>query len=128
MRTKPAPASQPAAVDAYLAQYEGPVRARLDALRALVRAEAPDAVERMAYGLPTWWQGENLVHVGAFAKHVGLYPGARAIEVFADALADFKTSKGAIQLPHERPLPIERVRDIVRWRVAQAASAAGQRP
>lgn len=123
MRKKPAPAAQSAAVDAYLAQCDGPVRARLDALRALVRAEAPGAVERMAYGLPTWWQVENLVHLGAFARHVGLYPGARAIEVFADALATFKTSKGAIQLPHERPLPMELVRDIVRWRVAQVSAA-----
>ena len=110
-------------VEAYVAAAPPGARAHLERLCALVRKEAPDAVERMAYGLPTWHQGENLVHLGAFARHVGLYPGAAAIEAFADELRDYRTSKGAIQLPHDRPLPVELVRRIVRARVAQAPAA-----
>lgn len=40
----------------------------------------------MAYGLPTWHQGEHLLRLGAFARHVGLRPGPEVIEVFADEL------------------------------------------
>ncbi|MCA2977806.1 MAG: DUF1801 domain-containing protein, partial [Myxococcaceae bacterium] len=99
---------------------------RLRALVAVIRAEAPDAVERLSYGLATWHQGENLIHLGAFKHHVGIYPGAAAIVAFADALAGFKTSKGAIRVPHDAPLPLALVRRLTRWRVEQAAAKAAR--
>ncbi len=116
-------AATPSASDvaAYLDAQPEPARSRLAALAALLRAEAPGATERMAYAMPTWHQGENLVHLAGYARHVGLYPGPAAIEHFAAALEGFTTSKGAIQLPHDRELPLDLVRQIVRWRVAAAA-------
>lgn len=117
------PAAQIEAVDAYLQAAPAPARERLRTLRQLVREEAPDAVERMAYGLPTWHQGENLVHLGAFAHHVGVYPGPEAVAAFAEELAGYETSKGAIRLPHDQPLPTELVRRLVRWRVARVTGA-----
>jgi uncharacterized protein YdhG (YjbR/CyaY superfamily) len=117
---KPAPDTQ--AVTTYIEAAPEPARTRLRALAAVVRDEAPDAVERIAYGLATWHQGENLIHLGAFAKHVGVYPGPAAIVAFADDLAGFRTSKGAIQVPHDAPLPTELVRRITRWRIAQATA------
>ena len=115
------PEAEREAVAAYIEQAAEPGRGRLKELADVIRAAAPEAVERMAYGLATWHQGENLVHIGAFANHVGLYPGAAAIVAFADELTAFKTSKGAIQLPHNRPLPLDLVQRIIAWRVAQVA-------
>ncbi len=115
------------AIDAYLAALPEAVRDRLAAMRAVVRDEAPDATERMAYGLPTWHRGENLVHLGAFAHHVGIYPGAEAIVAFADELGAYKTSKGAIQIPHEAALPLDLLRRIVRWRGERADLRARER-
>ncbi len=89
-----------------------------------MREAAPDAAERMSYAMPTWHQGENLVHLAGYAKHLGLYPGPAAIVAFADDLRAFKTSKGAVQIPHDQELPLELVRRITRWRVEQAAGAA----
>lgn len=109
------------AVAAYIDAAAEPARSRLRTLRSLVREEAPDAVERMAYGLPTWHQEENLLHLGAFARHVGLYPGPAAIEAFAEELEAFRTSKGAMQIPHDRDLPVDLVRRIVRWRLEQVS-------
>lgn len=109
-------------IERYIAAADEPARGRLAELRALICAAAPEAEQRMSYGMPTWRQGENLVHIGAAAKHVGLYPGPAAIEAFAAELADWPTSKGAIRLPHDRPLPLALVERIVRWRVEQAAA------
>src|SRR3989339_1859756 len=80
-RQKSPPAENDAVV-AYIDAAADPARTRLRRLRSLVRKEAPNAVERMAYGLPTWHQEEDLLHLGAFARHVGLYPGPAAIEAF----------------------------------------------
>jgi uncharacterized protein YdhG (YjbR/CyaY superfamily) len=119
-RKSPPPAASDA-VAAFIDAAAEPARTRLRALRSLVREEAPDAVERMAYGLPTWHQGENLLHLGAFARHIGLYPGPAAIEAFAKELESFTTSKGAIQLPHDRDIPVDLIRRIVRWRIVQVS-------
>lgn len=114
-------------IDAYIATAREPAQSRLIALRAVISQEAPLAVERMAYGMPTWHQGENLVHLAAHAGHIGLYPGPEAIAAFAQELSDYPSSKGAIQLLHDRDLPLELVRRIVRYRVAQApAGPAGK--
>lgn len=122
--TKRSPRSESTPVTAYVDAAKEPARSRLRALAEAIRAEAPGAAERIAYGLATWHQGENLIHLGAFKQHVGIYPGAAAIVAFADALTGFKTSKGAIQVPHDAPLPVALVRRITRWRVQQAATKA----
>jgi uncharacterized protein YdhG (YjbR/CyaY superfamily) len=119
---KRTPKPDPVAVAAYLDAAPEPARSRLRTLSEAVRAEAPGAIERIAYGLATWHQGENLLHLGAFQHHIGFYPGAAAIIAFADELVGFKTSKGAIQIPHDMPLPVSVVRRITRWRVAQVES------
>lgn len=109
-----------AAVTAYIAAAPEPARTRLRRLRAAIRRAVPGAEERMAYGLATWHLGEHLIHLGAFAHHVGVYPGPAAIVAFADALASYPTSKGALRLPHDRALPVALVARLARWRAAQA--------
>ncbi len=117
-----APIPDPA-VDAYIAAAPPPVAARLAALRACIGAAAPASTERMGYGIPTWRQGENLVHIGAFQRHIGLFPGPAAVAAFAEAFAGFAVSKGAIQLPHDAPLPLDAVASLVAWRVERATAA-----
>lgn len=105
-------------IDAWLAAAPDEHRHRLSAVRDTIAQTAPDASEKMSYGLPTWHDRENLIHLGLFKRHIGLYPGPEAITAFRDALARFTTSKGAIQIPHDRPLPLDLVRQLVEWRLA----------
>ncbi len=57
----------------------------------------------------------NLIQFAAFKKHIGLYPGPEAVDTFADRLKEYKTSKGAIQLPYDKPLPLELIGEIAKW-------------
>ena len=105
------------AVDEYIAEQPEAVQPELRALRATIHAAAPNAHEKISWSMPTFWQGENLIHFAAFKHHIGLYPGPEAIEAFADRLALYRTSKGAIQLPLDRPLDHDLIADIVQWRL-----------
>ncbi len=96
-------------------------------LREAIREEAPHATERIAYGTATWHDGGNIIHIGGYAQHVGLYPGSGAMVVFADEVQGFVTSKGAIQFPHDRELPLDLVRRLTRWRVDHIAATGGGR-
>lgn len=111
-------------IDDHIAGVGEPGRARLTELVALIRGLVPAGTnEKISYGLPTFHLGENLVHVGAHPRHTGLYPGPEAVAAFAAELdrEGFAHSKGAIQFPHDRPLPVDLVRRIVAHRVARLA-------
>ena len=68
--------------------------------------------------MPTFWQGENLIHFAAFKKHIGIYPGGEATNVFAERLKDYKTSKGVIQFLLDKPIDYKLIADITTWRVS----------
>jgi uncharacterized protein YdhG (YjbR/CyaY superfamily) len=121
-----------ATIDDYIAGHPPKIQARLSAMRATIRQHAPEAEERISYCIPTFYLGGNLVHFAAFDRHVGFYPGASGIAAFKDALAGYKSAKGSVQFPHDEPLPLELVAEIVRFRVAEQATKqaahGGRRP
>ena len=115
-----------ASIDAYLAKLPADQKAALETLRDQIRALAPEAQETISYGLPTFKLDGNLVHFGAAAKHCAFYPGA-VVDVFAERLKGFETSKGTIRFQPDAPLPPELVRDIVAHCVARNREIAAGR-
>lgn len=111
-------------IDDYLDACPAPVRARLRRIRNAIRRAAPKAQEKIAYRIPTFTMRGNLVHFAAFKAHIGLYPGPEAIAAFERELAGYRTSKGAIQFPHDEPLPLALISRIVKFRV----KASGKGP
>jgi uncharacterized protein YdhG (YjbR/CyaY superfamily) len=99
----------------YIAAQDKRVQPRLDQIYASIKSALPDALEKISYQMPTFRGKRNLIHFAAFKNHIGVYPGAEAIEHFADRLAGYKTSKGTIQFPHEKPLPLELIKEIAAW-------------
>lgn len=63
-------------VQTYLAVLRDPQRAELERVMRIVRELAPQAVESIRYGMPTFKNnGQYLIGVGAFRKHMSLFPG-----------------------------------------------------
>lgn len=106
-------------IEAYIEQCPTTVQMRLHELRKVILEEAPMAVERMAYGMPTFTVKTNLVHFALQSKHIGFYPGSSGVEAFEDRLSDYTHSKGTIQFPLDQAIPMDLVRDIVRYRLAE---------
>ena len=115
------------AIDAYIARYPKAIQARLKAIRRKARAVAPDAEERIAYGVPTFTQGKHIFHFAAFKAHIGLFPGPDAIAAQAGELKGYKTSKGTIQVPHDAALPLDLVERLIRFNLARVASRTARR-
>ena len=105
-------------IDEYIADQAAEVQPLLRKIREIIRDAAPEATEKISYRMPTFWQGENLMHFAAFKKHIGIFPGGEATAVFTDRLTEYKTTRGAIQLPLEKPIPYDLISDIARWCVA----------
>jgi uncharacterized protein YdhG (YjbR/CyaY superfamily) len=113
----------PSTVDAYIAAFPPKVRRLLKQLRALIRETTPQAQEKISYRMPAYVLDGALVYFAAFPNHIGFYPGG-VVAVFKEDLGKFKTSKGTIQLPLDKPLPVTLIRKIVKYRVAQNLAKA----
>jgi len=106
-------------VDEYISALPGPARNAAASLRQAIQQAAPQAEETISYNMPAFkWNG-MLVWYGAFKNHIGFYPRVSAIAAFKSELAPFKTSRGAIQFPIDEPIPINLVKDIVRFRIVE---------
>ena len=104
-------------IDEYIGLFPSEVQDILTTLRKLIKESAPEATEKISYQMPTFAMHGNLVHFAAYKKHIGFYPTASGVAAFTDKLVEYKTSKGAIQFPIDKPLPYELIREIVQFRV-----------
>lgn len=115
-----------AAVEAYLAAVPEPARTTLQAVRGRVRAAAPKTAEEcISYGMPALRYNGVLVGYAAFKRHCSFFPmSAALLDEFADEVQPYRTAKGTLQFPPDKPLSATLVRKIVKARVAQNEARA----
>ncbi len=105
--------------DEYIAGCPENVREKLVQLRATIRENAPEAKEVISYQMPAYKQNGILCYFAAHTNHIGFYPGVSAIEAFKSAISGYKWSKGTIQFPLDKPLPLDLIAGIIRFRVLE---------
>jgi uncharacterized protein YdhG (YjbR/CyaY superfamily) len=97
-----------------------PARATLQKVRTTIRSVVPpETTEEISYGIPSFRYKGGLVAYAAFKKHCSFFPmSASLIETMKDSLEEYRTSKGTLQFPLDKPLPSTLVKRIVKARVA----------
>lgn len=106
-------------IDEYIILFPPEFQKRMQELRGIIRKAAPDAAEKISWGMPTFYLYGNLVHFAAHKSHIGFYPGASGVEEFLKETNEYKTSKGAVQLPIDKPLPKEIIDKVIRFRAKE---------
>lgn len=109
----------PNTIDAYIAQFDPTQQERMQIIRRCILENAPEAQERIAYGMPTFYLYSNVIHFACFTNHIGIFPGASGVEHFMPELGAYKTSKGTIQIPNTMALPLDLIARITRFRVQE---------
>jgi uncharacterized protein YdhG (YjbR/CyaY superfamily) len=107
------------AVDIYIRKFPRNVQSILLKIRTLIREEVPEATEKISYGIPTFWLDGNLVHFAALKHHIGFYPTPSALKKFRHELAEYKSAKGSVQFPLDRPIPFGLIRRIAAYRAIE---------
>ena len=105
----------------YISAQPKEVQPLLKEMYALLKGEMPHATETIKYGMPTFVGKKNLVHFAIATKHLGFYPTPSAVAHFEKELSKYKTSKGAIQFPLDKPLPVGLIKKIVTFRLKEDA-------
>jgi uncharacterized protein YdhG (YjbR/CyaY superfamily) len=104
-------------IDEYIAAFPADVQELLQTMRSTIQKAAPNATEAITYAIPTFKQNGNLVHFAGYKNHIGFYPAPMGIEAFKEETARYEAGKGTLQFPIDKPLPLDLVSRIVKFRI-----------
>ncbi|PZX49447.1 iron chaperone [Algoriphagus chordae] len=116
--------AKPSSVEEYLSWFSPEVREKLEQMREAIHKAIPKAKEVISYSMPAYKTTEVLVYFTAAKKHIGFYPTNSGVSEFKKELEGFVTSKGAIQFPLNKPLPLDLISAISQFRAAEAEAKA----
>ena len=106
-------------IDEFIAQFPVETQKKLQQVRETIKAVVPEAIEAISYGIPTFKFHGNLVHFSGYEHHIGFYPGASSIVKFKNEISEYKSAKGTIQFPLDKPIPFDLIRRITAFRLEE---------
>ena len=106
-------------IDEYIECFPPDIRKKLNEMRELIRKSAPGSMEKISYSMPAFYLNGILVYFAAYKTHIGFYPTASGIREFKDELSAYRTSKGTVRFPADKPLPGTIIKKIVEFRVRE---------
>lgn len=107
---------KPENIDQYIANFPAATQKLLQQVRETIQLAVPEATEVISYGMPAFKQKGILVYFAGYAKHIGFYPTGSGIEAFKNEFGDYKWSKGAVQFPLDKPLPLDLITRITKFK------------
>lgn len=106
--------------DEYIASFPKEVQQLMEQVRSTIKLAAPEAEETMSYGMPAYkTNGKSLVYFAAFKNHIGFYATPTGHTEFSEELSKYKQGKGSVQFPINKPIPLELISRIVKFRVVE---------
>lgn len=118
--------AKPETIAGYIKAQPKEVRAKLKEMDTLIKAVAPGATEGLKWGMPAYSYKRILVTFMAHKHHIGFYPTPSAVKAFTKDLTNYKTAKGSIQFPLDKPLPKTLIKRITAFRVMESLTADGK--
>jgi uncharacterized protein YdhG (YjbR/CyaY superfamily) len=106
-------------VDEYFSTLPAQTKALLQEVRKVINKSAPGAEDVISYNMPAFKLNGMLVWYAAHKEHIGFYPKPSGLQAFKKELSGYKSSKGAVQFPLDKPLPLHLISKMVKFRVKE---------
>ncbi len=101
-------------VDEYIANAPSEVQGKLKQLRAVIKAVAPDAEEKISYGMPYYGYKGRLAYFAYAKNHIGLYAMPRTLGGLKQEVKKYHTGKATLSLPLNEDLPITLIKKLIK--------------
>jgi uncharacterized protein YdhG (YjbR/CyaY superfamily) len=105
--------------DDYFSQQIPEVQILLEQMRQTIKKAAPEAEEVISYNMPAFKYHGMLVYFAAYKNHIGFYATPTGHSEFKEELSIYKQGKGSVQFPLTKPLPLDLITKIVKFRVKE---------
>jgi uncharacterized protein YdhG (YjbR/CyaY superfamily) len=106
-------------IDDYIAQCSPEAQGVLRKIREIVRKVAPEAEERVSYGMPAFALNGMLIYFAAFKNHIGIFPPVKGDAKFQKDVAPYQGPKGNFKFPLDNPMPYALIERIVKVRLKE---------
>jgi uncharacterized protein YdhG (YjbR/CyaY superfamily) len=106
-------------IDRYIKKFPKNVQIKLENIRKTIKKQAPDAEEAISYQIPTFKLNGNLVHFAAYKNHISFFPTSSGVRAFKREISKYNHSTGTIQFPIDKPMPLNLIKRIVKFRVKE---------
>ena len=111
---------KPNNTDEYIAGFPKITQKVLKQVRATIKKAGPKAEEKISYGIPTFTLNDRyLIYFAGFKNHISLYPAPRGNESFKKELSGYKGGKGTVQFPLDKPMPLNLITRIVKFKIKE---------
>jgi uncharacterized protein YdhG (YjbR/CyaY superfamily) len=111
---------KPASIDEYMAGFPKTTQIVLEQIRSIIKNAAPNAEETISYAMPTFTlNNKYLVYFAGYKNHVSLYPAPTGNASFEKQMGPYRSGKGTAQFPLDKPLPIDLIKRIVKYRMKE---------
>ena len=112
--------TKPTDIDGYIAGFPKNIQKVLQQVRTIIKKAAPGAEETISYAIPAFtYKGRILIYFAGFKNHISLYPAPRENEAFKKELSAYKGGKGTVQFPLDKPMPLNLITKIVKFRIKE---------
>jgi len=110
----------PKNVEEYIANFPPETQTILEQVRAIIKKTAPAAEENISYAMPAYKLNEKpLVYFAGYKNHLGFYATPTGHEAFKEDLSVYKQGKGSVQFPLNKPMPLDLIERITKFRVEE---------
>jgi len=109
-------------IDEYIESFEPEIKKTLIELRNFIKSKVPEATEKISYGMPTFYLHGNLIHFAAFKNHYSIFPSPSGIDAFEKELTPYRTGKGTLSFPMNKPLPWNIIEKVLEYRIKENIS------
>ncbi len=114
-------------IDEYIASFPQDIQKIMNLLRETIKGAAPDAEEKISYNMPTFiLNGKYLVYFAGWKRHIAFYGAPKGNPEFKEDLSTYESGQGTLQFPYEKPMPLDLITKIVKFRAAENREKTGR--
>ncbi len=110
---------KPQTIKEYIDHAPKEAQKKLREIRKCLKGVTPKSIESLKWGMPAFSYKRILCTYAGFKKHIGFYPTPSAVSAFKKELSGYKTAKGSIQFPLDKPLPLALIKKIAKFRIKE---------
>jgi uncharacterized protein YdhG (YjbR/CyaY superfamily) len=115
-------------MDEYIATFPEDVQTLLKQVRKTIKTAAPEAGERISYGIPTFTLNDKyLIYFAGWKSHISIYPIPVGDEAFNQEISQYVAGKGTLKFPIDKPLPLKLITKIVKLKVAESSTRTNKK-
>lgn len=108
-------------IDDYILSKDPLYHSQLFEIRDILKEVLPNAVEKIAYSMPSFYENKVLIYFALCKNHIGIYPTPSVMEFFKEDLKVYKSSKGCFHLPLSQEVPKELLQKIAIFRLEEVS-------